>query len=93
MHALHVPVARSSILLKKVMASHLATGRSKASPVWDSFDYCEKDNESVCRLPDNENEAEHCGVKVKGKNLMNLKQHLMRRHKKEYQQLLERRKR
>ena len=39
-----VSVARASILLKKGMASHLATGRPKASPVWDSFDYCEKDN-------------------------------------------------
>ena len=71
------------------MASHLATGKPKSSSVWDSFDYCEKDHESVCRLPDNENEAECHGFKVKGMNPTNLKQHLMRHHKKEYQQLLE----
>ena len=40
---------------------------------------------SVCCLPDNENEAEHCRVKVKGKNPTNLKQHLMRHHKNKYQ--------
>ena len=85
MHELHVPVA--SILLKTIMASRL-TGRPKASPVWDCFDYCEKD-ESVCYLCDNDNESEHCRVKVKGKNPTNLKQHLMRHHKNEYQQIIE----
>ena len=36
-----------------------------------------------------ENEAECHGVKMKCMNPTNLKQHLMRHHKKEYQQLLE----
>ena len=63
------------------------SGRPKASPVWDFFHYnCENENnESVCQVNNGE---KICGVKIKGKNPTNLKQHLSRYHKPKYETVL-----
>uniref|UniRef100_A0A1X7VBW2 BED-type domain-containing protein n=1 Tax=Amphimedon queenslandica TaxID=400682 RepID=A0A1X7VBW2_AMPQE len=61
------------------------TGRPKASPVWDFFCYNSENNDSVCQV---DKEEKICGVKIKGKNPTNLKQHLSRYHKPEYETVL-----
>ena len=72
MHALHEPVARASILLKKLWQVTWQLEDLRQA-LYGIVLIIVKKIMSVCRLLDNKNEAERCGVKVKGKNPTNLK--------------------
>lgn len=72
-------------MASSLMVDLSCSGRPKASPVWDYFE--NENNESVCLVKTNletDNEKT-CGMKVKGKNPTNLKQHLSRYHKEEFE--------
>ena len=65
------------------------TGRPKASPVWNYFDYDNSSNCSVCKVKTTEESENECGRSIKGKNPTNLKQHLSKNHTDCYKRLLE----
>lgn len=67
----------------------LNSGRRKESGVWQYFDYDDQSRRSKCNICTSQ---KVCGFLVAGKNPTNLKCHLLRHHKDEYEQITEREK-
>lgn len=66
-----------------------AIGRPKQSPVWNYFVYVEDSDKSVCQVPVGLSDGSGvCGHAVSGKYPTNMKQHLKRSHKAEYDEVL-----
>lgn len=70
------------------------TGRPRKSNVWNYFVYQKDINKSVCQVkivknPENSSESSICGTQMTGMFASNLKNHLKRQHKEEYQKFEE----
>ena len=67
----------------------MASGRPRGSSVWDYFEFSEAENKSVCvvNAGDSKPDSEPCGAKIAGKYPTNLRKHLEKFHKKEYDEM------